>query len=126
MYVLNPSNGEADTPWVTNGNAYPDNEICGRNCHAHGFSLRREIRRHSRTPTTTASAGYAAVPKMAWKWTRINLKTNRTSSGTTNTNTVDGNNADLTQVVCWNGVNEVTTAFASCALRHRATSYPSM
>src|SRR5579859_3815197 len=28
LYVLNPKNAEADTPWVTNGNAYPDTEVC--------------------------------------------------------------------------------------------------
>src|ERR1700733_6631502 len=28
LYILNPNNAEADTPWVTNGAAYPDNEVC--------------------------------------------------------------------------------------------------
>src|SRR5512141_3507461 len=30
LYVLNPRNGEADTPWVTNASAsvYPDTELC--------------------------------------------------------------------------------------------------
>jgi hypothetical protein len=28
LYILNPSNGETDKPWITNGNAYPDTEVC--------------------------------------------------------------------------------------------------
>jgi hypothetical protein len=29
LYVLNPTNGKADTPWAVNGAAYPDDEVCG-------------------------------------------------------------------------------------------------
>src|ERR1700686_3036953 len=28
LYVLNPTNAEADPPWVTNGAAYPDTQYC--------------------------------------------------------------------------------------------------
>src|ERR1700724_2470515 len=28
LYILNPSNGETDRPWVTNGTFYPDTEVC--------------------------------------------------------------------------------------------------
>jgi hypothetical protein len=54
-------------------------------------------------------------PVANWKWTRINLKTNKTSSGTTTVSTVDGNTSDNAQLVCWTGANEVTTTLATCA-----------
>lgn len=89
LYILNPSNGETDKPWITNGNAYPDTEVCSEysrmgiaggcannNPPAPGTGA-------SWYAKTTASASYAANPVMPWKWTRVNVKTNQTSSGTT-------------------------------------------
>ncbi|HZQ93582.1 MAG TPA: pilus assembly PilX N-terminal domain-containing protein [Candidatus Sulfotelmatobacter sp.] len=118
VYVLNPKNGEPVTPWVTNGNAnvYPDTEICtemanmGTPCGGNppapaggGWYT-----------TANASPTYAMNPVSSWKWTRINLKTNRTSSGTTTVNTVDpafGANA----LVCWNGAFQIATNQATCS-----------
>ena len=50
----------------------------------------------------------------SWKWTRINLKTNATASGTTTTNRVDTTVA-ANALVCWNGATEVATTLATCA-----------
>jgi len=53
----------------------------------------------------------------SWKWTRINLKTNKTSSGSTTASTVDGVTTDNAELVCWTGSNEITTTpFAGTAL----------
>lgn len=116
LYVLNPTGGEADTPWNTTGAAYPDDEICNEVTR---MGVACGVNPPAPYATTTASASYATTPPMAWKWTRIALKTNLTSSGITNAgtaSTVDGSVADTAQLVCWNGANEVTTAAASCAL----------
>ena len=118
LYVLNPKNGETDTPWVTNGNAnvYPDTELCtemsnmGAACSGNppvpgggGWYT-----------TTTASASYAMNPVSSWKWTRVNLKTNATASGSTTVNRVDPTLA-ANALVCWNGANEVATTLATCS-----------
>ncbi|MGE5055457.1 MAG: PilX N-terminal domain-containing pilus assembly protein, partial [Acidobacteriota bacterium] len=118
LYVLNPKNGEADTPWVTNGSAgvYPDTEICtemsnmGSACSGNppvpaggGWYT-----------STTASASYAMTPVSSWKWTRVNLKTNATASGTSTVNRVDTTLA-ANALVCWNGATEVATTQATCA-----------
>lgn len=117
LYVLNPRNAEADTPWVTNGSAsvYPDTELCtemstmGAACsgnppHPGGGGWYN---------TTTASATYAMNPVANWKWTRINLKTNATSSGSTTTNKVDTAYA-ANALVCWNGATQIATNLANC------------
>jgi Tfp pilus assembly protein PilX len=118
LYVLNPKNAEADTPWVTNASAsvYPDTEICtemanmGSACGGNppvpgggGWYT-----------STTASASYALNPVSSWKWTRINLKTNSTASGTTTINKVD-TALPGTALVCWNGATEVATNLATCS-----------
>jgi len=126
LYILNPSNGETDKPWITNGNAYPDTEVCSEysrmgiaggcannNPPAPGTGA-------SWYAKTTASTSYAANPVMPWKWTRVNVKTNQTSSGTTSTSTVDGNALDYTNIACWTGAGEITTPlagtpFATCS-----------
>jgi hypothetical protein len=118
VYVLNPKNGETDTPWVTNGSSsvYPDTEVCtemanmGTPCSGNppvppggGWYT-----------TATASPTYAMTPVSSWKWTRINLKTNKTSSGTSSVITVDGNPGNNNGLVCWTGANEISTNLATC------------
>ena len=117
LYVLNPNNGETDTPWVTNGSAsvYPDTEVC--------TEMSKMGAACSGTPpvpgggtwytTTTASTSYAMTPVSSWKWTRINLKTNATSSGSTTTNYVD-NTLAANSLVCWNGANQFATTLGTC------------
>jgi Tfp pilus assembly protein PilX len=109
LYVTNPANGETDTPWLTNGSNYPDDEICQEVTCTGGIP--------GGSPwyaTASASTSYAAIPVLSWKWARITVKTNKMSSGVASTNTVDGNSADSYRV-CWNGTNEVTTSATSCA-----------
>jgi hypothetical protein len=114
LYILNPKNAEADTPWVTNGAAYPDNEVCSELTNM-GLACANPVAGYA---TTTASSSYAANPVMAWKWTRVNLKTNYTSSGSTATSSVDGQVWPLhdNYVVCWTGTNEITTPFVASAV----------
>ena len=120
-YITNPLNGESVTPWVTNGVAYPDDEICveavyAGSLNANGCSGNPPRPRGTSNWYQTASANpaYASNPVQAWKWVRINVKTNQTSSGSTTVSTVDGNTADY-NLVCWNGTNQLTVASGSCA-----------
>ena len=118
VYVLNPRNAETDTPWVTNGTAYPDTEVCSEVTNM-GSACAGNPAVPGGSPwytATTASASYATSPVMSWKWTRINLKTNKTASGTSSTNTVDGVTTDSNERVCWTGTNEMATPLASCSL----------
>ncbi len=118
VYVLNPKNGEAVTPWVTNGSAavYPDTELCTEMLNAGSACSGNPPVPTGGTwyTTATSSPSYAMTPVASWKWTRINLKTNKTSSGTTNINTVDGNTTE-NYLTCWNGAYQVTTNQATCA-----------
>jgi Tfp pilus assembly protein PilX len=113
LYVLNPTGNEPDTPWNTTGNAYPDDEICGE---VTNMGLACGV--NPAAPYTTANASSAYQPasgsRLSWKWTRVNLKTNLTSSGSSSTSTVDGNSTDKNELVCWTGANEVTTILATC------------
>lgn len=117
-YVTNPLNGESDTPWVTNGTAYPDDEIC---VEAPYTGLLNGCTGNPPRPqgtsnwyqTASASSGYASAPVQPWKWVRINVKTNQTSSGSTTVSSVDGS-TDY-NLVCWNGTNQLTVASGSCA-----------
>jgi hypothetical protein len=122
VYVTNPLNGETDTPWLISNNNYPDSEIClemvninspGAAC---GANPTRPLPSTTWYNTASASSTYAASPALAWKWTRINIKTNTTSSGTSATNYVDGLTTDLNQIVCWNDGTEVSlpTTYATC------------
>ena len=94
LYVTNPLNGESDTPWVTNGSAYPDDEICiealyagsGNGCSGNPPRPRGTSNWYV---TGSASATYASSPVQAWKWVRVNVKTNQTSSGATSVSTVN-------------------------------------
>ncbi len=108
LYVLNPTNGEADTPWATTGNAYPDTEYCNELTHITGGACPATVVGYT-TQNASASYAIAGVLPASWKWTRVNLKTNLTSSGTTATNSVDGNIADRTNIVCWTGTGEIAT-----------------
>src|SRR5438270_783210 len=118
LYVTNPLNGESVTPWVTNGSAYPDDEICteasylgsGNGCSGNPPRPRGTSNWYV---TANASSTYAANPVQAWKWVRLNVKTNLTSSGTTTASSVDGG-TDV-NLVCWNGTTQITIASGSCA-----------
>jgi Tfp pilus assembly protein PilX len=117
LYILNPTNAETDTPWVTNGTHYPDTEICGEMTNI-GAACAGSPAVPGGSPwytTTTASSAYAASPVMSWKWTRVNLKTNKTSSGTTAASTVDGVALHSNYLVCWTGSNEIATPLATCS-----------
>jgi len=119
LYVTNPLNSESDTPWVTNGSAYPDDEICiealyagsGNGCSG---SPPRPRGTSNWYVTANASSTYASSPVQSWKWVRINVKTNQTASGSTTVSTVDGNTADY-NLVCWDGNHQLTIAAGSCA-----------
>jgi hypothetical protein len=126
LYILNPSNGETDKPWITNGTFYPDTEVCSEYSRlgiVGGCANNSPPAPGAGTSwytKTTASASYAANPVLPWKWTRVNLKTNQTSSGTTAASTVDGNVLDTTNIACWTGAGEITTPlagtpFATCS-----------
>jgi len=111
LYVTNPLNSETDTPWNYTGSAYPDDEICteivnlGTSCPASPLSS-------SLYATATASATYAASPVLSWKWTRVTVKTNLSSSGASSLSSVNGTTGTTNRnyLVCWNGANEVAIA----------------
>lgn len=122
-YITNPLNGETVTPWVTNGAAgvYPDDEICveavyagASNVNACASNPPRPRGTSNWYQTASANSFYASTPVQAWKWVRINVKTNQTSSGSTTASTVDGNTSSY-NLVCWNGTNQLTVASGSCA-----------
>ena len=122
LYVTNPLNSETDTPWLIDQSNYPDNEICvemGYMSGACGANPTRPLPSNTWYNTATASSTYAASPVLAWKWTRITIKTNRTSSGSSAMNYVDGVSSptpDTNQIVCWNDGTEVAlpTTYATC------------
>jgi hypothetical protein len=118
LYVTNPLGSETVAPWSMTGNNYPDDEICKeQDVAATCTGTPPALTGSSWYTTAAASSSYAPAspsPNLAWKWARITVKTNRTSSGTTTTNTVNGNTTDSSRV-CWNGTNEVTTTQPSCA-----------
>jgi hypothetical protein len=131
LYVVNPKNAEADTPWAVNGAAYPDDEVCGEMAYL-GVAYAC-----AGTPvapvgttwytSTTASTAYqtlpaATVPVTSWKWTRVNLKTDYTSSGTTATSSVDGQALHGNYIVCWTGSNELATPLAGSPLTTCSTA----
>jgi hypothetical protein len=122
LYVTNPLNGESDTPWVTppNGTAYPDDEICVEAAYPLPGTLNgcsgNPLRPRGTSnwyQTASASPSYASNPVQAWKWVRINVKTNLTSSGTTTASSVDGTTNFY--LVCWNGNTQFTITSGSCA-----------
>jgi hypothetical protein len=122
LYVLNPTNGEADTPWAINpANAYPDTEYCSELTRITLVACPGIVPGYT-TQLASASYAIAGVPPASWKWTRVNLKTNLTSSGTTSTNTVDGNIADKQNIVCWTGTGEMATPLAGTPATTCATA----
>ena len=110
LYVINPTGSETVAPWNTSANNYPDDEICKEVTCTNGVP--------SGTPwyiSASASSTYAATPTLAWKWTRVILKINK-SSATASSNSVDGTASG--KRVCWSGTNEVVVTAAeptSCA-----------
>jgi hypothetical protein len=121
LYVTNPLNGETDTPWLVDQSHYPDNEICiemGYMSGACGANPTRPLpgAGNGWYNTATASSTYAASPALAWKWTRIAVKVNTTSSGTSSKSYVDGVTTDNSQIVCWNDGTEVSlpSGYATC------------
>jgi Tfp pilus assembly protein PilX len=122
LYILNPKGSETVAPWTTT-NAYFDDEICkevncagGQTPPTASWQVGPGLTAGS--PALTASATYAASPVLPYKWMRVTLKTNGSSSGwsggTQNFNYVDGNSAHASYYVCWNGTNEIASSTA-CA-----------
>ncbi len=133
LYVVNPNGGEADTPWAVNGAAYPDDEVCGEMANL-GVAYAC-----TGTPAAPAAAGWytqaaasaayqtqpaATVPVTSWKWTRVNLKTDYTSSGSTARSSVDGAvwPANENYIVCWTGSNEIATPLVGSPLTTCSTA----
>jgi hypothetical protein len=122
LYITNPLNGETVAPWnIQTATTYPDSEICvemltinypGAGCNANPI---RPLPSNAWYITTTAHTNYASSPVQAWKWVRLNVKTNQSSNGTANVIAVDGNTTHYNQVVCWNGNTELEIAAGSCA-----------
>jgi hypothetical protein len=122
-YILNPLNGETVAPWnIDTATTYPDTEICFEMINVNygsaacGANPTRPLPSNTWYNSTSASSAYASNPVQAWKWVRINVKTNYTSSGTGASSTVDGVTTDHNQLVCWNGNTQITVASgSSCA-----------
>ena len=124
LYITNPLNGETVAPWnIDTSTTYPDTEICvemvainnpGSGC---GANPTRPLPSSTWYNTASATSTYASNPVSAWKWVRLNVKTNQTSSGTAAASTVDGNTSDYNQLVCWNGSTQLAIAstYVSCA-----------
>ncbi len=107
LYVTNPTNGETVTPWLTTGTDYPDDEICKELTCVGGIPTGVWA-----LPAQSAGASYAAAPVLAWKWVRVMIKPNKSSTGLARVTSVDGlTNANR---VCFNGTNEYTTAATTC------------
>jgi Tfp pilus assembly protein PilX len=107
LYVINPTNGETVTPWLTTGTNYPDDEICKEVTCVGGVPAGAWY-----VPAQSASASYAAAPVLPWKWVRIMIKPNKSDTGLARVTSVDGlTNGNR---VCFNGTNEHTTALTSC------------
>ncbi|MCU1242412.1 MAG: hypothetical protein JWO71_3138 [Candidatus Acidoferrum typicum] len=107
LYVTNPLPGETVSPANTTGKknkkTHSDDEICKhlKKCPNAGYST-----------NGSASTSYAAKQPLAWKWVRIMVKANAAATGPAGIASVDGTtNANR---VCWNGINEVVTAAATC------------
>jgi hypothetical protein len=127
VYITNPKSiSETVTPWVTNSSnpaVYPDTEVCKElanignayACPSGGGPSGTWYNTSSGTGILKASTTYQMTPASSWKWTRINLKTNSTASGSSTTNMVDPAFGANT-LVCWNGATEVATTQATCAL----------
>jgi hypothetical protein len=117
LYVLNPANGEAVTPWSP-GTKYFDDEVC-KEVNCAGGQVPTAANWYV-TPAPTANAAYAANPVLPYKWMRITLKTNQAASGTANTMYVNGSSSPTSAnyQVCWNGTNELASA-GGCVLPNK-------
>jgi len=124
VYVTNPLNGETVAPWnIQTATTYPDAQICvdmltinypGAGCSS-GATIRPLPASTVWYSTTNFSPSYASSPVQAWKWVRLNVKTNQSSNGTGSVVAVDGDSTHRTQVVCWNGNTELEISAGSCA-----------
>jgi len=125
LYITNQAlSGETIAPWnIQTATTYPDSEICvdmltinypGAGCSS-GGTIRPLPASTVWYSTTNFSPTYASSPVQAWKWVRLNVKTNQSSNGTANIIAVDGNTTHYNQIVCWNGNTEFEIAAGSCA-----------
>jgi hypothetical protein len=117
LYVLNPSGTEVVDPSAP-ANKYFDPELC----HEYDASI-QPGEKCTAVPTTAGwelpalnSINAATGQPLAYKWVRVNLKTNRAAAPFY----VDGGvgaAATLDNPVCWNGLAEVldTTAGTKCS-----------
>jgi Tfp pilus assembly protein PilX len=106
LYITNPIGNEVVAPWNTAGTNYPDDEICKEATCVGGVPAGNPW-----YASASASASYAAAPKLTWKWVRIIAKVNKPSALSKLT-PVDG--SMIGNRVCWNGSNEVVTALGNC------------
>jgi Tfp pilus assembly protein PilX len=107
LYVTNPTNGETDTPWLTTGTNYPDDEVCKELTCVGGIPTGAWA-----LPAQSASTSYAAAPVLPWKWVRVMIKPNKSDTGLARVTSVDG--AQNGNRVCFNGAHEYTTAATTC------------
>jgi hypothetical protein len=114
IYIINPSGGETVAPWDYT-NKYYDTELCHENvlglttsgngvhCPAAATSFPSGSSWYS--TLDNSSSGYTGAFKLStplsYKWTRIQLKANNSTSYP-----VDGNPAHTNQV-CWNGISQI-------------------
>jgi hypothetical protein len=121
-YILNPAGSETVAPWDPN-NAYFDNELCherfldgsgspllGVTLPNNGVACSAAVNDTSSYYTSTSALGTFGA-NTAYKWARITLKQN----GTTSPYCVDGSaclnsTANVNSKVCWDGNNERTLA----------------
>jgi len=107
LYVTNPTNGETDTPWLTTGTSYPDDEVCKELTCVGGIPTGAWA-----LPAQSASTSYASAPVLPWKWVRVMIKPNKSDTGLARVTSVDG--AQNGNRVCYNGAHEYTTAATTC------------
>jgi hypothetical protein len=102
LYILNPANGETVDP-TDSSSAYFDDQLC------HDYNS--GVATGTKCTSTPATNGWnlaslpamapASGPPLAYKWVRLNLKTNRIASPYS----VDAT-APLDSLVCWDGQSE--------------------
>src|ERR1700732_322999 len=107
LYVTNALSGETVAPWNTTGNNYPDDEICKELTCTNNVPAGTPW--YTNPAAAVASTTYAATPKLTWKWVRIMVKPNKSTTGASRITSVDGatSGATLGARVCWNGSNQL-------------------
>jgi Tfp pilus assembly protein PilV len=116
IYITNAIGTETVAPWNTTGTNYPDDEICKEvTCNTSGTPSGAGSPWYT---SPTYSTAYAASPQAPWKWVRITLKASNAAGGPVHTDSVNG--ATDTNVVCWNGSNEVVGTGNTCP----SSTYP--